>query len=120
MRILLLELPQLRRGLEAELLDQVAARLLVRAEGLRLTARAVEREHVLSTEALAERVLLAQHLQLGDEFGVSPHRELGFDPRLDGGEPQLLQTPRLELERERFAHVGVRVPRHSASAALSR
>ena len=47
-----LELLQLRRGLEAELLGQVRARLLVRAERFRLSAGAIEREHVLRAEAL--------------------------------------------------------------------
>ena len=62
-----LELLQLRRGLEAELLRQVRARLLVRTEGFRLAAGAVEREHVLRAEALVDRELLAQHLQLRNQ-----------------------------------------------------
>ena len=81
-----LEVKQLRRGLEAELLSEVRARLLVRTEGFRLTAGAVEREHVLRAEALVHRELLAQHLQLGDQLHVAPERELRFDPRLDGAE----------------------------------
>ena len=40
---------------------------------------------------------------------MAPERELRLDPRLDGAEPELLQAPRLELERERAGHVGVRV-----------
>ena len=76
-----LELLQLRRGLEAELLRQVRARLLVRAKRFRLTARAVEREHVLRAEALVDRKLLAQHLQLRDQLGVASERELRLDPQ---------------------------------------
>ena len=70
----------MRRGLEAELLGQVRACLLVRAKRFRLTARAVEREHVLCTEALVDRELLAQHLELRDQEGVSSERELSVDP----------------------------------------
>ena len=104
-----LELLQLRRGLEAELLSQVRARLLVRTERFRLTAGAIEREHVLRAEALVCRELLAQHLELRDQLRVAPERELRLDPRLDSAEAQLLQAPRLELQREAAGHVGVRV-----------
>ena len=55
-------------------------------------------------------VLAAQHLELGDELRGVPHRQLGVDPRFHCGEPELLETLRLELERERSAHVGIRVP----------
>ena len=81
-----LEVQQMRRGLEAELLGQVRTRLLVRTERFRLTAGAVEREHVLRAEALVDRELLAQHLQLSDQLRVTPERELGLDPRFDGAE----------------------------------
>ena len=104
-----LELLQLRRGLEAELLRQIRACLLVRAECFRLTARAVEREHVLRPEALVGGELLAQHVQLRDQLRVVPERELRLDPCLDSTEAQLLQAPRLELQREAARHVGVRM-----------
>ena len=104
-----LELLQLRRGIEAQFLRQVRSRLLVRAKSFRLTTRAVQREHVLPTEALVDGKLLAQHLELCDQLGVSSERELSLDPQLDGAEAQLLESPRFELERERAGHVCVRV-----------
>jgi hypothetical protein len=57
-----LELMQLRRGLEAELLREVGAGFLVGAKSFRLATRSVEREHVLRAEALVDGKLLAQHL----------------------------------------------------------
>ena len=104
-----LELLQLRRGLEAELLRQVRARLLIRAKRFHLTTRAVEREHVLLAVALVDGKLLAQHLELGDQLRMSSEHELRLDPQLDGAEPQLLEASRFELERERAGHVCIRV-----------
>ncbi len=64
---------------------------------------------MLPTEALVDGKLLAQHLQLRDQLGVASEHELRLDPQLDGAETQLLETPRLELERERAGHVCIRV-----------
>lgn len=104
-----LKLLELRRRLEAELVGQVRARLLVGAQRLGLPAGAVEREHVLRAEPLAHRVLLAQHLELARELRVTPERELRVDPRLDRFEPELFQPPRLHIERRRADNVGVRM-----------
>ena len=57
----------------------------------------------------AQRVLLAQHLELAGELGVPAERKLRVDPRLDRLEPELLQAARLGVERQRAADVGVRV-----------
>jgi hypothetical protein len=40
---------------------------------------------------------------------VASKRELRLNPQLDGAETQLLETSRLELERERARHVCIRV-----------
>ena len=74
-------------GLEAELVGQVGARLLVGPQRLGLPAGAVERQHVLRAEALAHRVLLAQHLELAGELRVPAERELRLDPRLHCRQP---------------------------------
>ena len=64
---------------------------------------------MLPPEAFVDRKLLAQHLQLCDQLGVASKRELRLDSQLDCAETQLLETPRLELERERARHVCIRV-----------
>jgi hypothetical protein len=61
-----LQLAQLERGLKAELVREVRARLLVRAQGLGLPAGSVERKHLLRPKALPQRMVRAQHLELGD------------------------------------------------------
>src|SRR5919204_4200949 len=65
-----LQLLELRRRLEPQLVSEVHAGLLVRAQRLRLSPAAVEGEHVLGAEPLVDGELLAQHLQLGDELRV--------------------------------------------------
>ena len=48
-----LEIPERRRGVDADLLGQGAAGLLVGGEGLRLSVAAIEGEHELAARALA-------------------------------------------------------------------
>ena len=106
----LLELAQRGARLDPELLDEHAARLLVRLERLGLPAAAVEREHQLAAEPLAERVLGDQRLELGDEVGVGAERELGVDQILQRRRRELLE-PRGLAKRERLEEqVGERRP----------
>ena len=74
-----------------EALDERLPRLAVDLERLGLAARAVEREHLLAAQPLAQRVLGDERLELGDERRVPPERELGVDPLLERREPQLLE-----------------------------
>ena len=96
----------------------VAARRPVGLERLRLAARAVQREHQLAAQPLAQRVLGDERLELADELGVPPQREVGVDPGLQRGEAQLVQPrdrrPRANGSSARSASGG---PRHSASAS---
>ena len=104
-----LQLAQLRRGLETELGGEVRARLLVRAQGLCLPAGAVERKHLLGAEALPQRMIRAQHLELGDELCVMAEKQLRVDPSLDGGEPELVE-PAASARGEAVGDVGERMP----------
>jgi hypothetical protein len=65
---------QLRPRLDAELVDESRARVLVCVECLGLPARAVQREHQLRTEPLAQRRFGDQLLELGDDVVVAPER----------------------------------------------
>ena len=73
-----LEAAQRRPRLDPELLDQRGPRRPVGVQRLRLPARAVEREHELATQALRQRVLGDQALELADELVV---RGRARDPR---------------------------------------
>ena len=86
---LLLQPPQLLARLEPQLVGEEAARVAVDRQRVGLAPRAVEREHELRAQALAQRVRRHQLLQLGDQLGVAAVREVGLDPPLEHGEPPL-------------------------------
>ena len=86
-----LERLERRRRLDPEALDERLPRRAVGLERLGLPARAVEREHQLAAEPLAQRVLGDERLELGDERGVPAEREVCVDPLLERREAQLLE-----------------------------
>jgi len=73
----LLEVAEQAARLETELVAQQAGSLLVHGKRLRLSLRPVERKHPLRAEALSERVLRDQGLELRDDLGVPAQREIG-------------------------------------------
>ena len=96
---LLLQPPQLLARLEPQLVGQEAARVAVDRQRVGLAARAVEREHELRAQALAQRVRRHELLQLGDQLGVAAVGQVGLDPPLEHGEPALPEP--LDLGRRR-------------------
>ena len=62
-----LELPELRAGLDAELLDEAPARVLVDLERFGLAAGAVEGEHQQPAKRLAKRMLADERFELADD-----------------------------------------------------
>ena len=87
----LLQLLQPPGRLDPELLDVDAPRVAVGRERFRLPAGAIERQHQLSAQPLAERMLGGEPFELGRELTVPAERELRLDALLDGFEPQLLE-----------------------------
>ena len=67
---------QRRARLEAELLDQRPARRLVGLQRFGLAPAAVQRDHQLSVQALAQRVHRGQRRQLADHVGVKAQRQV--------------------------------------------
>ena len=74
---------ELRRRVDAELLDEGAAHAVVSFKRFRLPSRAVQRKHQLAVEPLPERVFGDERLELGHELDVAAERQLRFDPRLE-------------------------------------
>ena len=70
-----------------------------RRERLRLASRAVQRGHEVGPEAFAVRIRPDEGLQLRDQLAMAPEAELGSEPLLGGGEPELLEAGDLGLER---------------------
>jgi hypothetical protein len=76
----LLQLAQLPPRLDAELLNEHSARVVVDLERLRVTTRAIQGEHQLRGCSFLVRMLGDERLELADELRVTPELELGVDP----------------------------------------
>ena len=100
-----LERSQLLARVETEALGEERARAVVRRERLRLALGVVEREHQLAPQALAERLLGNETLQLGDERSVTAERQLRIDSLLEGDEPKLVQPASLVRDDATVANV---------------
>ena len=92
-----LKLAQLGARLDAELVDETGAGSLIHVQSLRLPARTVQRDHELPQEALAQRVLGDEPLELADDVAVATELEIGVDPLRERGEAELVQPPDLRL-----------------------
>ena len=79
----LVQAPQLRAGLDADLLDQRARACAVGVERLGLPPAAVEREHALGVQALAQRLLAHQRVELADDLAVAAGGEVALDRELE-------------------------------------
>ena len=90
-----------RARLDAELVDECAAGVEVGLERLGLPPGAIEREHQLAAQPLAQRVLSDERLELADELGAGTLLEVGVDALLERVEPQLRQPADL-ARRERL------------------
>jgi ABC-type phosphate transport system auxiliary subunit len=104
-----LEPPQLRSGLDSELVHQHLAALPHRLECLRLASRAVQRDHQLSAQTLAQRVLCDERLQFADQVLGTPAGQLRGHPLLDRLYTQVLQARDLALSELIEAIVGQRL-----------
>ena len=75
-----LKLAQLWTRLDAEFVDETGAGSLIHVQSLRLPARTVQRHHELAQEALPQRVLGDEPLELADDVAVATELEIGVDP----------------------------------------
>jgi hypothetical protein len=103
-----LELLELLARLDAQLVDERPARILVRLEGLGLAPRAVEREHQLGAQPLSKRMVADQRFELADHLRVVAERQLGLDALLDGRQAQLLEAGDLALGEGLIREIGER------------
>ena len=82
----------------------------VRLQRVRLPARAVEREHDLAAQALAQRVLGDQRLELGHDGVVIAEREVSVDALLERDDAKLFEPARLGFGIRLVRDLGVRRP----------
>ena len=87
-----LQRPQLRRGLDREAVDEREARVAVLRQRLGLPALAVQGEHPLRAQALPQRVLADERLQLAGQPGVAAAREVGVDALAQAGEAEVVEA----------------------------
>ena len=76
---------------DSELLVERPPCLTVRSQRLRLPPGAVEREHQLCAQVLAERMLDDQHLELRDQLAGAAEGKVGLEAVLHRFDPQLVQ-----------------------------
>jgi hypothetical protein len=86
-----LELLHARARFQAKLLGQCPPKLLIERKCFGLAPAAVQSEHQLRAEALAQRVAFDQRRKLGDEIPVASERQIRLNAVLHGPEIQLLQ-----------------------------
>jgi hypothetical protein len=93
------QLLQRATRLDAQLLDELPARVRVDLERLPLPSRSIESQHQLTAEPLAQRLLGDEALELRDELGVPAAPEVGVEPVLERDQTELFQAADLDLER---------------------
>jgi hypothetical protein len=106
----LMQLAQRAPRLDPELLDQRRARGLVGLERIRLAPGAIEGEHQLCVQPLAQRMPGGERLEPTDDSGVLAGGEVGVDPLLERAEAQLLELRRVRPGEGLVGEVGQRRP----------
>ena len=115
-----LEIPS-SSPVQSEICDQVGAGALIDLERVRLSPRSVQREHQLTSQALAGGLSGQQRFDLGDYPGVAAEPQVSFDPRLERAEAQLLEPADLSLREVLETELGQRpaAPRVPAPRAVT-
>ena len=88
-------------GLDAQLVDQRPARVLVGLQRVSLPVRAIEGQHQLRPQPLAVGMLVDERFQLTDELAMAAERELRLDQLFQCRDPQVVE-PRDVALRERL------------------
>jgi hypothetical protein len=91
------QLAQRLARLDPQLANERPSRVSVHLERLRLPPDAVKGEHELGAQALAQRVLSDEPVELRHEIEVEPECQLGLDPVLERRDAELLETACVRL-----------------------
>ena len=103
------QLAQLGRRLEPQLVDQQHPSFAVTGKRVGLPSGPVEGGHQVPAQALAQRVLPDELLELGQHLVVPAEPEICVDPALDAREPQVVETRRLVPRERARREVGQRI-----------
>ena len=105
-----MQVPQLRTRLDSQLFDEGFACGAVGVQRIRLAAAAIEREHPLCVQALAQRVGGDQRFELDKCLDRVTVAQVGFDGDLERAHPQLVEPPDLGRGERLIRDVGERRP----------
>jgi hypothetical protein len=100
---------ELRAWLDADVLDELLARVAVGRERVGLPAAAVQRQQPLRVQPLAQRVLGQQGVDLADDLLVAACSQVGVDGQLRGRQAQRLEPADLRTGERLVGDVGERV-----------
>ena len=95
-------------GFHADLLHQQAPRIAKRLQRLGLAPTAIQREHALRVQALAQRVLGQQALDLAEDLLMAPRAQVRVDGQLGGRLAQLLEPADLGGGERLIGQIGER------------
>ena len=95
-------------GLDADVVDQPLPRRDVGLERLGLSARPVQGQHPLRVQALPQRVVFQQSVELGQGLLVAPGGEVVVDRELGRPEPERLEPADLGRRERLLGDVGER------------
>lgn len=87
-----LQLLELGGRLDPELVVEETAEVLVARERLCVPSGAVESDHLLATETLAQGVTRDEGLEVADRVDLATEGQVCLDPALERGEAQLLEA----------------------------
>jgi hypothetical protein len=104
----LVQAPQLGTGLDPQFADELPPDVGVGLQRLRLPTGAIQREHLLPAQPLAQRMRGRQRGQLAHQVGMAANREVGIDAVLQGRQSKLLDSRRFGLQRRLVGQVGER------------
>ena len=103
-----LQLGELRAGIEAELVREPVAELLEGGQRVRLAPGPVQAHHQQGPQPFPQRIDGNQPLQLRHQLVVSPERNVGFQPRFHRRDPQRIEALRLVADQLDVGDVGQR------------
>ena len=104
----LLQPPELGAGVDAELVGQPAAHVLVGGQRVGRLAAAVQAQHELSVELLLQRMRGNELAQLGHQLAIPAQPQVSVDTQGQRLEPPLFQGRHLTGPQQRRRHVGQR------------
>ena len=114
----LVQVAQLRTRFRADRLHEGSAEVAVGLERVGLPAGAIEGEHPLGVQALSQRLLGRDRLDLPDDLPVPAARQVAVHGQLDRPQAQLLQAADLAARERLVRDVGQRraAPQHQRLA----